>query len=101
MKFCYQVATSDVTFSPNITAYQGPVEESFAVITLSDTGCGISEEELPDIFRRAYTTRGEKGGQGLGLAITRTIILAHAGQIEVSSKKGEGTTFIIRLPLLS
>lgn len=77
------------------------VEESFAVITLSDTGCGISEEELPDIFRRAYTTRGEKGGQGLGLAITRTIILAHAGQIEVSSKKGEGTTFIIRLPLLS
>lgn len=77
------------------------VEESFAVITLSDTGCGISEEELPDIFRRAYTTRGEKGGQGLGLAITRTIILAHAGQIEVSSKKGKGTTFIIRLPLLS
>lgn len=76
-------------------------EESSAVIVLSDTGCGIPEAELPDIFRRSYTTRGDKGGQGLGLPITRTIILAHAGQIEVSSKEGEGTTFTIRLPLIS
>lgn len=76
-------------------------DESFAVIVLSDTGCGIPEEELSDIFRRSYTTRGDQGGQGLGLAITHTIILEHAGQIEVTSKEGEGTAFTVRLPLLS
>lgn len=76
-------------------------DDASAVIVLSDTGCGIPASELSNIFQRSYTTRSDKGGQGLGLAITRTIILAHAGQIEVSSKEGEGTAFTIRLPLVS
>lgn len=75
-------------------------DESFAHIAVSDTGCGISENDLPNIFCRSYTTRSDKGGQGLGLAITRTIILEHAGRIEVISKEKEGTTFTIFLPLL-
>lgn len=76
-------------------------DESTAYIAVSDTGCGIPEKDLPNIFRRSYTTRGDKGGQGLGLAITRAIILEHAGQIEVVSKVGEGTTFTICIPTVS
>lgn len=75
-------------------------DETFAYITVSDTGCGIPEKDLPNIFHRSYTTRRDKGGQGLGLAITHAIILEHAGQIEAASKEGEGTTFTIRLPVL-
>ncbi len=76
-------------------------DDALAYITVSDTGCGIPEKDLPNVFRRSYTTRSDKGGQGLGLAITRTIVLEHAGQIDVVSKEGEGTTFTIRLPLLA
>lgn len=75
-------------------------DEDYAYIAVSDTGCGIPEKDLPNIFRRSYTTRSDKGGQGLGLAITRTIVLEHAGQIDVISTEGEGTTFTIRLPVL-
>lgn len=75
-------------------------DDSSAYIIISDTGCGIPENELPYIFHRAYTTRAEKGGQGLGLAITHAIISEHGGQIEVNSKEGEGTTFTVTLPLI-
>lgn len=76
-------------------------DEDFAYITVSDTGCGIPEKNLPHIFRRSYTTRSDKGGQGLGLAITRAIVLEHAGQIEAVSREGEGTTFTICIPTVS
>lgn len=76
-------------------------DNHYAYIAISDTGCGIPEKDLPNIFRRSYTTRSDKGGQGLGLAITRSIVLEHAGRIEVVSREGEGTTFTICLPLLA
>jgi len=76
-------------------------DNDYAYISISDTGCGIPEKDLPNIFRRSYTTRSDKGGQGLGLAITRSIVLEHAGRIEVVSEEGEGTTFTICLPLLA
>lgn len=76
-------------------------DHNHAYITVSDTGCGIAGEDLPHIFHRSYTTRADKGGQGLGLAITRAIISEHEGTIEVSSEKGKGTTFTISLPLLT
>ncbi len=77
------------------------VDADSAYIAVSDTGCGIPEKDLPNIFRRSYTTRSDKGGQGLGLAITRTIVLEHAGQIEAASREGEGTTFTICIPMAS
>ncbi len=76
-------------------------DESTAYIAVSDTGCGIPEEELPNIFHRSYTTRSDRGGQGLGLAIARTIVLEHAGRIEAASKEGAGTTFTICIPMAS
>lgn len=74
-------------------------DASHAYISVADTGCGIAEQDLPNIFKRAYTTRSKEGGQGLGLAITRDIVLEHGGNIEAVSEEGEGTTFTISLPL--
>lgn len=68
-----------------------------AVLTITDTGIGISEENLAKIFSPFFTTKSE--GNGLGLAETQKIIQAHKGTIEVASTVGKGTTFIIKLPL--
>ena len=74
-------------------------DRGFAVIRVADTGCGIPEEALSKAFDRFYTTRADEGGQGLGLAITRSIVLEHGGEIRVESAVGVGSTFVIRLPL--
>lgn len=66
-------------------------------IGISDTGSGISPEDLPRVFDPFFTTR--KDGTGLGLAIVHRIIENHNGEIGVESKPGEGTTFTVRLPL--
>ena len=72
------------------------------VLSVSDRGCGISEEDLPKIFERFYRAdaarHSETGGHGLGLSIARIIVVAHSGKIRVRSKVGEGTTFEIELP---
>lgn len=75
-----------------------------AEIVIEDNGIGIPENELPFIFERFYRvdkvrTRKKIGGSGLGLAICKSIIEAHGGDIEAKSKLGEGSKFIIRLPL--
>ncbi len=67
-----------------------------AVISIQDSGPGISEELIGNIFNPFFTTKDF--GTGLGLAITQQIIHEHCGQIFCSSKVGEGTTFRIELP---
>ncbi|MCD5390316.1 ATP-binding protein [candidate division NPL-UPA2 bacterium] len=66
-------------------------------IELSDTGCGLSEEECQKIFDIFYSTKD--GGTGLGLPIVRRTVHDHGGTIEVKSRKGEGTTVTISLPV--
>jgi signal transduction histidine kinase len=70
-------------------------------ITFTDKGEGIPEDYLPFIFERFYRVPGERTvtGTGLGLYICRQIIMAHHGNIWVESVLGEGTTFIIELPV--
>lgn len=72
------------------------------VIHVKDTGIGIAEGDLPLIFERFYradkSRSRQSGGIGVGLTITRAIILAHEGTIRVSSELGRGSEFIIRLP---
>ncbi|GAB1544721.1 hypothetical protein NUACC21_73970 [Scytonema sp. NUACC21] len=78
--------------------------ETFAQITVSDTGCGISAEFLPYVFERYRQANGDrqKGGLGLGLAIARHLVELHGGTIEVASLgSGQGATFTIKLPLLT
>jgi len=75
----------------------------FAIITVSDSGMGIPEESINKIYDRFYRVdkshSREIGGTGLGLAITRNAILLHRGAIKASSIVGEGTTFIVKIPL--
>jgi len=65
-------------------------------VTFEDTGCGMPEEEYEKIFMPLYTTKLEGNGTGLGLSISQTIIEDHKGIIDVKSREGEGSTFIIR-----
>ena len=74
--------------------------DNFAVITVNDTGSGIKEENINKIFDRHFTTRKELGGQGLGLAIARFIVLEHGGEITVNSAPNKGSTFSIKLPTI-
>jgi signal transduction histidine kinase len=72
-------------------------------LTVRDTGAGIPQEKLPQIFDRYYTTKdgpdaSGKGGTGVGLSTCRDIIQAHHGRIRVESSVGRGTAFIIKLP---
>jgi signal transduction histidine kinase len=77
-------------------------EAGRVAIRVADTGRGIAEEDLPNLFERYYhVDRGETGdaaGTGLGLAIVRHIVELHGGAIHVDSRLGEGTTFRFDLP---
>jgi CheY-like chemotaxis protein len=68
------------------------------VARVSDTGPGISPENLPRIFEPFFTTKGPAVGTGLGLWISHEIICAHGGEIHVESLPGRGATFTITLP---
>jgi len=70
---------------------------NFAVIDVADTGRGIALEQLPNIFRPFFTTKGE--GTGLGLSLARRIVEDHHGAISVNSVVGKGSTFSVKLPL--
>jgi signal transduction histidine kinase len=76
--------------------------DSWAQIEISDSGHGIGPKELEHIFDPFFTTKHESQeheGTGLGLAIAHQIIQAHGGYIEVNSQIGQGTTFLITLPI--
>jgi heavy metal sensor kinase len=76
-----------------------------AILTVADTGQGIAPADLPHVFERfwrADQARSSASGRtGLGLAIAKSIVNAHGGNIEVSSQPGAGSTFTVRLPMAS
>lgn len=73
-----------------------------SLITVTDTGIGISPEDLPHVFERFYRADKSRaraeGRTGLGLAIVRAIVEGHHGTIDVTSRPGEGSTFTVRFP---
>lgn len=89
---------TNVQGSISITAaYTGTGDSESVIITVSDTGSGIDQENLPMIFDPFFTTKSD--GTGLGLAIVYRIIEDHHGTIDVKSARGAGTTFTITLPV--
>ncbi len=71
---------------------------SYAKISISDTGIGMEENILTQIFEPLYTTRHNGGGSGLGLAVVKKLIEDHDGMVKVKSSPGQGSTFIVYLP---
>ncbi len=86
----------DSMFHGGLITIETKITDNSLQISISDSGCGISKEDLPHIFDPFFTKKDE--GNGLGLAITHQIINNHKGMIKVESKEGLGTTFIISLP---
>jgi two-component system, NtrC family, sensor kinase len=78
---------------------EAEVEGDRIRIEISDTGCGISKENMEYIFEPFFSTKTEVGGTGLGLSITYSLVQELGGRIEVSSKVGKGTRFTIILPM--
>ncbi len=74
---------------------------TFIEIKFSDTGHGIKEEDQKRLFEPFFTTKEVGKGTGLGLAISYSIIQKHQGTIEVKSEVGKGSTFNVRLPVMS
>lgn len=68
-------------------------------LSVQDTGEGIAPENLSKIFDPFFTTKAEGKGVGLGLAVLYGIVDAHDGEVDVKSKRNEGATFTISLPL--
>jgi signal transduction histidine kinase len=75
-----------------------------ALLSVSDTGVGIPEGDLPYVFERFFRSKASRqanpGGSGLGLSIVRWIVEAHKGRVTVESAPGKGSTFTVRLPVV-
>ncbi len=108
MRICNNLLSNAIKFTPeggNVTVSVRDGRPGELILAVTDTGIGIKNEEIPDLFKR-YTrvsqsgTSGEKG-TGLGLSITKDLVDAHGGTVAVESNEGEGTTFRIHLPTLS
>ena len=72
--------------------------DGWSVITVADTGPGMKEEVMQNLFKPFFTTKLRTKGTGLGLSVSKSIIEAHRGTIAVQSADGQGATFSIRLP---
>jgi signal transduction histidine kinase len=79
-------------------------EGQWGILEISDTGIGIPDNELEQIFERFYQVDGSMTrryrGTGLGLALVKEITEAHGGEVSVKSTLGEGSTFKVKLPLM-
>jgi signal transduction histidine kinase len=106
-----QVLTNLLTNAVNYNQEGGEVTvrvettDRQAIVSVRDTGCGIPEEDRPHLFERFYRVDKARarasGGNGLGLAICKSIVDAHGGTLGFETQLGRGTTFWIRLPALS
>jgi two-component system OmpR family sensor kinase len=102
-----QVVTNLLTNAIQYNRIEGEVrvkveaQNGLAALTVTDTGQGIPAEDLPRVFRRFFRadqSRTGAGNAGLGLAISKAIVEAHGGTIEVASEENTGTTFTVHLP---
>jgi signal transduction histidine kinase len=70
----------------------------WVIFEVRDEGPGIEPDDLPKVWDRFFTTRGQKRGTGLGLALVRAVCEAHGGRAEVRSEPGKGASFSVAFP---
>jgi len=93
-----------IKFTPSggSVTVKAAIDEDWVQVAVQDTGIGIAPEEQELIFDKFYqagvTTGGVKEGTGLGLTISRQIVMMHGGRLEVTSSKGAGSEFTFTLP---
>ena len=75
-------------------------DKKYIYLIVEDTGVGMDEDIIKDIFMPFFTTKPVNEGTGLGLAVVHGIVTAHKGFIDVVSKIGKGTCFNIKLPIM-
>ena len=79
-----------------------PHPGNYACVTVTDTGCGMDTSTQEHLFEPFFTTRMGQGGSGLGLHIVHNIVTGVlGGKIEVHSREGQGTVFMVQMPLVS
>jgi signal transduction histidine kinase/DNA-binding LacI/PurR family transcriptional regulator/CheY-like chemotaxis protein len=95
------VKTARVELNMATGSYENIPPGSYAVLSVSDDGCGIRKEEMSRVFEPFFTTKpaGESSGSGLGLAIVHGVVKEHEGYIDVNSTPEVGTTFALYFPL--
>lgn len=97
---CLTISTGLGRLDSEVVGADSVVADQYAVLTLADTGVGITNLEQERIFEPFFTTKDIGKGTGLGLSMAYGIIRQHNGWISVESKVGEGTRFMVYLPLL-
>ena len=91
---------AQIKAKPNQITVNTQLSQSQAVIRIQDNGIGMTDAVKQKIFKHLFTTKGVGQGTGLGLAIARQIVVQkHSGTLEVNSTLGEGTEFVISIPL--
>jgi len=108
MRICNNLLSNAIKFTPeggNVTISVRDGRAGELILAVSDSGVGINNEEIPDLFNR-FTRNSKPGnsgekGTGLGLSITKELVEAHGGTVAVESTVGEGSTFRIHLPTLA
>lgn len=103
-KICYNLISNALKFTHengNVTVHLSKElinDEEYAKITVTDTGIGISNDHLSEIFSRFYRVDNSYSGSGIGLALTKALVEQHNGNIGVESSPGQGSTFHFSIP---
>ncbi|MEI7502977.1 MAG: substrate-binding domain-containing protein [Paludibacter sp.] len=103
-KICYNLLSNTFKFTPengHIDVHLSKIQkedESYAQLTVSDNGVGISEQHINSIFDRFYKVDDRASGSGIGLHLTKMLVELHNGEINVESTEGKGTKFSVLIP---
>ncbi|MCG8698791.1 MAG: ATP-binding protein, partial [Bacteroidales bacterium] len=102
LKLLQDFKESDQTFSHSFHIKNNVTANEYFYLVVSDTGIGITEDTISQIFERYYQVKDTEYtrhiGSGIGLALVKSLVIAHKGELLVNSEKNKGTEFIVKIP---